>query len=1221
MKGIVFELTSIETKQTTVTLQHLVSYYHILKKHHDIENANKILDLYEKLDQNKFIISFTGHFSAGKSSMINALLGEEILPKSPIPTSANIVEIMSGDGSAKVHFIDGGPKIYSAPYDIELIKDFCKDKNTVKKIELSTSDNVLPDGCIIVDTPGIDAADDADRIMTESSLHLVDRLFYMMDYNHVQSDINLHFLKQIQEKGIPFYIIINQVDKHNEAELTFESFDCSVKQTFEQWNLKPVDLFYSSLMNPEDVNNEYEKIKETIFSTFKNASELPNTITHSTLQVINAHKEFLKEVYDEKIANAVDPNDQYTDISELERVKETVLSIKNKSQIIENQFQSDLTETLKNAYLMPASLRDKALLFLESQQKDFKVGGLFGSKKKTGAEKIARLQSFLEDLQKTIESTIQWKLRDKIIALLTDYEVASPHLLRFTEQFSIQITEDDLRSLIKPGAKLNGNYILNYTNDLSNHIKSKYKSQAQSLWAEIRLEVDQKNNEELAKYEDQLKQLEKASEMKQHVQSLKDELSVKFTELDHELINPTPPSSAWDQVANDMLHHQPEGEYVSEVASTKQVEVVVKEVGVDVPQIKKGQTPSIHRVIQSISKTIHTVENLPGFDEIVHDLMSKKDRLENRTLTIALFGAFSAGKSSFANALIGENVLPSSPNPTTAVINRIAPVTEEFQHGTIRIKLKDEDLLLEDLMTITKDFSPPQTELDSFIQWINEKKLTENNDLDKIFQSYLLAILKGYEQAKDHIGKTITVSMEDFEQYVTDETRACYIELVTMYYDCSLTRLGITLVDTPGSNSVNARHTNVAFDYIKYADAILYVTYYNHALSRADKDFLMQLGRVKDAFQLDKMFFIINAADLADSPAELNMVSEYVEDQLLQLGIRFPKIFPVSSKQSLDNKLNHEPLNEMMNKFESSFYQFINEDLAILSIESALWDMKRAYEWLSNHIESALRIEQDKDQYRLELNERKTLLHSKVDEFQPDLYNERIMQRIERQLHYVGERFNIRFHDMYKETFNPTTINESGQKAIKQLENSLKQLLDYSGYELLQELRAVSLRVEAFIKELVNDVYHDLQDRCSQTDQKFLLPMIEIEDFNTPNYVQAFVSLDVPLFNKAIKKFKGTKAFFEKNEKEVMKNDIYTVLEPFVEQYINDNREIMEQTYVEQWKEVMISQQEKVKQSISTYIDHQLSMMTDKVDLNLLNERQQQLANILEKDIHGEDKQ
>lgn len=46
-----------------------------------------------KSGKKEVTIGFTGHFSAGKSSMINALLGETILPSSPIPTSANIVEI------------------------------------------------------------------------------------------------------------------------------------------------------------------------------------------------------------------------------------------------------------------------------------------------------------------------------------------------------------------------------------------------------------------------------------------------------------------------------------------------------------------------------------------------------------------------------------------------------------------------------------------------------------------------------------------------------------------------------------------------------------------------------------------------------------------------------------------------------------------------------------------------------------------------------------------------------------------------------------------------------------------------------------------------------------------------------------------------------------------------------------------------------------------------
>ena len=48
-----------------------------------------------KLEKGTFTIAFAGHFSAGKSSMINALVDEQILPTSPIPTSANIVTVQN----------------------------------------------------------------------------------------------------------------------------------------------------------------------------------------------------------------------------------------------------------------------------------------------------------------------------------------------------------------------------------------------------------------------------------------------------------------------------------------------------------------------------------------------------------------------------------------------------------------------------------------------------------------------------------------------------------------------------------------------------------------------------------------------------------------------------------------------------------------------------------------------------------------------------------------------------------------------------------------------------------------------------------------------------------------------------------------------------------------------------------------------------------------------
>src|SRR5699024_5590982 len=274
----------------------------------------------------------------------------------------------------------------------------------------------------------------------------------------------------------------------------------------------------------------------------------------------------------------------------------------------------------------------------------------------------------------------------------------------------------------------------------------------------------------------------------------------------------------------------------------------------------------------------------------------------------------------------------------------------------------------------------------------------------------------------------------------------------------------------------NARHTNVAFDYIKQADAIIYVTYFNHAVTSADRDFLIQLGRVKESFELDKMFFIVNASDLASNQEELKLVVNYVEKQLSLFGIRHPKIYPVSSKQSLEEKVNNRLLNEQMHVFENDFYTFIEEDLASLTIQAAKWDMERAKLTLNNFISSAKLDEKARENHINQLNKQRNSFKQLVTETDIDVSKERIMERIERQLHFVLERLYIRFHDIFSEHFNPTTITKSGRHAMVELERNRNRLIDAVGYELLQEVRAVTLRIEAYVKELLQSTYQQIQE-------------------------------------------------------------------------------------------------------------------------------------------------
>ena len=153
-----------------------------------------------------------------------------------------------------------------------------------------------------------------------------------------------------------------------------------------------------------------------------------------------------------------------------------------------------------------------------------------------------------------------------------------------------------------------------------------------------------------------------------------------------------------------------------------------------------------------------------------------------------------------------------------------------------------------------------------------------------IHKAFIAAFKKGYPIYHEALGTIIKVEQEEFVKFVAEEDRSCFVESIDFYYDCALTRKGITLVDTPGADSINARHTDVAFEYIRNADAILFVTYYNHAFARADREFLVQLGRVKDAFELDKMFFVVNAIDLATDEEEAEAVKTFVGEELRNLA-------------------------------------------------------------------------------------------------------------------------------------------------------------------------------------------------------------------------------------------------------------------------------------------------------------------------------------------------
>src|SRR5699024_5543524 len=152
-----------------------------------------------------------------------------------------------------------------------------------------------------------------------------------------------------------------------------------------------------------------------------------------------------------------------------------------------------------------------------------------------------------------------------------------------------------------------------------------------------------------------------------------------------------------------------------------------------------------------------------------------------------------------------------------------------------------------------------------------------------------------------------------------------------------------------------------------------------------------------------------------------------------------------------------------------------------LTAESSVWDMNRILTMLESFIHSQELNEADRKSKINELMKQRKQAVSAIDQTNMSVFEERFIHRIDRQLHFVLERLYIEF-------FNPSTINTTGKQAQNQLAINRNQFVDYVGYELLQEVRAVSLRIEAYMRDLLKEAYALNQEEAKKFNDSFVFP-------------------------------------------------------------------------------------------------------------------------------------
>lgn len=1160
------------------TLDKILILLERFRLHGDQVRVDKASNLLKKIYNKQFIIGFSGHFSAGKSSMINELLGDHILPTSPIPTSANIVKIHRAQHHyAKIYYDSQKPLLFLEPYDFDIVKNYCK-TGEVKEIEIGNQQAFLPEGTIVMDTPGIDSTDEAHRMSTESELHVADVVFYVMDYNHVQSELNFIYTKNLLKHGVRLYIIINQIDKHDENELSFQEFKQSVHESLATWDVYPERVFFTSLKNPTIKDNEFFKIQHLIREVFSHRDEwIDRTIETATDRLMEEHTHWLDEQLtheSDKYLNLIDPypEEEWANFfHEEEQLKEKIVQLEQTIQLWEIEFKNGYEKILQNAYLMPYEIRQGAERFLLTKQPNFKVGFLF-SKKKTDEERQQSLIEFSNLVRQQTESQITWHLKQYMFQQLNSLEISETQLHKQVQDLSITIQDALLDEIVKKGATFNSQYVLHYCESVSDQIKAIARTACRNIFTAVSKFMLKRNEAKATVLQESL---EKTTKITSALRTLKD-LQTTFEDRKAALSVPTGHEDErfsllkekWETEEKDVELY--DGKTIESIGETQQrlenQQKIDNEIQYDIKEL-----------IIKINKVYQSLHNEKGFKNIAELLKTKADRLQNRTYTVALFGAFSAGKSSFANALIGEQVLPVSPNPTTATVNRICPTKESNDHKTANIHFKTKDVLLDDVCQSLAVFGVSCDSLEQACEQI--PAILQRDDIDvneKVHQSFLTAFYQGYQKYKNHLGTTMTTDLTQYRKFVGNENQSCFVDSIDLFYDADITRKNVTLVDTPGADSIHARHTDVAFEYIKNADAIFFVTYYNHAFSKADKEFLIQLGRVKDSFELDKMFFIINAMDLANNEDELNDVYEYVENELIRHGIRQPKIFTVSSKKALSDDSHNSHLNIVKEQFS----YFIEHELSEIAVQSALADLQKVQHMLNELINIASENQAVKAEKKLALASTQKEIEQWIQSLDASIISERFRQEMEELLYYVKQRVFYRFPDFFKEAFHPSILSKKSKSGLTK---ALEELLNMMGYDFAQEMRATSLRLEkyafALLQEQVSNIELEIQSRKDGLTFSWSQTLkIESLRFDT-----AFKEMDRTPFESTFKFFKDARSFFEQNEKKKMEEAMMTILTPQADIYIETHKSRM----IDYYGEILINEFEQLKKNIQADMSDQ----------------------------------
>lgn len=168
------------------------------------------------LEGGRITLVVLGEFNHGKSTVVNALLGEDVLPVGITPTTAVITHLVHGEEKIARVKPPRGEKAFEIDYSEmeKAVRNAEEDGNEPEWVEISHPNEFLENSLTLVDTPGVNDISRQKVEITYGYLPRADVIVYVLDATQVLKKSEVVFIRDrlLKANRDRIVFVLNKID-------------------------------------------------------------------------------------------------------------------------------------------------------------------------------------------------------------------------------------------------------------------------------------------------------------------------------------------------------------------------------------------------------------------------------------------------------------------------------------------------------------------------------------------------------------------------------------------------------------------------------------------------------------------------------------------------------------------------------------------------------------------------------------------------------------------------------------------------------------------------------------------------------------------------------------------------------------------------------------------------------------------------------------------------